>query len=105
MTCQVCAAGKYAEKEGQTACTNCPAGKYRSETGGEGPYSCNDCTGGITNSSEGSTAITSCVCIRGSGHEVEGNWGCTAHATKMPIMIGSVVGGAVLCVLVATSLW
>ena len=77
----ICPAGKYCTA-GVSAGTNCPAGTYRSSTGGTAASSCTRCVGNATTSSTGQTSVSACICKAGYGGNAASTSGsCTACTT------------------------
>ncbi len=77
----ICPAGKYCTA-GVSAGTNCPAGTYRSSTGGTAASSCTSCVGNATTSSTGQTSVSACICKAGYGGNAASTSGsCTACTT------------------------
>ena len=75
--CTTCEAGYYCT--GGTARTACPAGKYRSSTGGTSSSSCTACATGSYTSSTGSTSCTPCQGKTTSG---TGQTSCNASCSN-----------------------
>ncbi len=77
----ICPAGKYCTA-GVSAGTNCPAGTYRSSTGGTSASICTRCVGNATTSSTGQTSVSACICKAGYGGNAASTSGsCTACTT------------------------